>query len=147
MWTEGLGHLEISKNPTRNWTWDLPTCGAMPQPTAPLVTPLEKELLKNHFLISKLRHHLSKNRKHCAGITQISNIRAEDCLLGCYTVCNSTDTDASNNCNAFKTSVNMYQLTKHNIPELNLQQHCYEDIKFHTILTAVTTWEKTKCLC
>jgi hypothetical protein len=33
MWTEGLCHSKISKNPTRNRGRDLSSCGAIPQPT------------------------------------------------------------------------------------------------------------------
>jgi hypothetical protein len=31
MRTEGIGNLKISKNPTGNWTRNLPSCGSMPQ--------------------------------------------------------------------------------------------------------------------
>jgi hypothetical protein len=36
IWAEGIDHLKISKDPTRNWTRNLVSCGAMPQPTPPL---------------------------------------------------------------------------------------------------------------
>ena len=35
MITEETGHLKISKNPTENRARDFPSCGAVPQPTAP----------------------------------------------------------------------------------------------------------------
>jgi hypothetical protein len=40
MQTEGLGHLKIFKNPTGNWTRYLPSCGTVPQPPAPPLSPL-----------------------------------------------------------------------------------------------------------
>ena len=33
MRTEGIGHLKISKDPIGNRTRNLPSCGALPQPT------------------------------------------------------------------------------------------------------------------
>ena len=35
MWTEGWGHLKISKEPTGNRTRNLPSCDAVPHPAAP----------------------------------------------------------------------------------------------------------------
>ena len=36
MWTAGMGHLKISKDPTGNQSRNLPYCGAVPQATSPL---------------------------------------------------------------------------------------------------------------
>jgi hypothetical protein len=38
-WTIRIGHLKISKEPTGNQTRNLPSCGAVPQATAPLRVP------------------------------------------------------------------------------------------------------------
>jgi hypothetical protein len=34
MWTEGTGHLRVCKGPSWKRNWNLPPCGAAPQPTA-----------------------------------------------------------------------------------------------------------------
>ena len=39
MRAEGLGNLKISKDPTENRNQDLPSCGAVPQSSAPLLAP------------------------------------------------------------------------------------------------------------
>ena len=39
MRTKGLGHLKLSKDHTGNLTWDLASCGAMPQPPAAPLAP------------------------------------------------------------------------------------------------------------
>jgi hypothetical protein len=40
MRTEGIGQLKISKNPTRNRTQSLPSCGAVSQPTVAPLAPI-----------------------------------------------------------------------------------------------------------
>ena len=45
MRTEGLGHLEIPKDPNRNQARDLPSCGIVRQPTAPMLPPPPPQVL------------------------------------------------------------------------------------------------------
>jgi hypothetical protein len=106
---------------------------------------LMRKLLENCFLISKMGHSLSKNQnsytQHCSNTTQISNTRDEDYIS--WDVIWEIYTNVSMDCTAFKPLVTIYQLTQHNIPEnLYLQQHCYENIKSHTVLRIVTTMEQ-----
>ena len=55
MRTQDLRHLNISKNPTGNRNLDLPSCGAVPQPTAPPLVPSKaQDLLQSYeYLVIK----------------------------------------------------------------------------------------------
>jgi len=39
MWTKGIGHFKIYKDPTRNEACDLQSCGTVPKPTVVLLAP------------------------------------------------------------------------------------------------------------
>jgi hypothetical protein len=58
MRTEGIGLLKISKDSTGNRIWNLPSCGAIPQPTAPLAAVFSMNVPV--FVFSRIK----KDRKY-----------------------------------------------------------------------------------
>ena len=65
---------KISKDPTRNRTWNCSSCGAVPQPTAPHVPPISRQYSNNKRSFKKHIFYNDSTRTNTEG-SNIHNIQ------------------------------------------------------------------------
>ena len=82
MRTQGLGHLKIFKYPTGNRARHLPSCGAVPQPTAP------PPPVKSHTLVyvssQRVVWSISEKRTLPTELFKVGESRALQILIQIY---------------------------------------------------------------